>query len=169
MSAYNTNSDIVALDGVSAPTCAKGFINSLNSYVRVRGASGQTGSVDTNVRILHDTNVESSGSDITYSSTLTNGSTFTINTDGVYLISYQDIRTTGGADYNVSIDSTSAANALTPAETFAFRTFIASDEQANVMGARFLTSGTVIRPVTNQTAGHGTSADRVAFLLTRLR
>lgn len=169
MSLLNTDVDIVAADGTSAPTCPNGFINTLDSYVRVRGATGQVGSTDTNVRYLHDTNVESSGSDITYSSTATNGSTFTINTDGIYLISYQDVRTTGGVDYNISINSTAAANALTPAQTFSHRTFVASDEQANVDGARFLSSGTVIRPVTTQLSGHSTNENRVAFIITRIR
>lgn len=140
----------------------------LDSYVRVRGASGQTGSSNVNVRHLHESNYESAGTDITYASNSTSGASFTINTTGLYYISYQDNRQTGAATFSIGINSTASAASIAQADMFEGRHAVATDEKANLGGLRFLTAGDIIYPLTNQTSGFSGADFEVGFLITRI-
>lgn len=160
---------ITDLAGTGPASLPNGIITTNNSFVQVIGADGQTGSTDTNVRRLHSTNVVSNGSDITYSSTAANGSTFTINTDGLYVISYQDSDFNSSLTAAVSINSTSAPASLTPAETFAYtRTEGGTEQVINIDGARFLSAGDVIRAVVDNSSGLETVNDLVGFIITKV-
>lgn len=146
-----------------------GIITENNSYVNVIGADGQTGSVDTSVRYLSSTQVVSSGTDITYAVNSSNGSTFTINTDGLYAIFYRDNDSNSAATIGISINSTSAPASLTPAEKFSYISVsLGADDSLNVIGARFLSSGDVIRAVVDNNSGLYTFDDRVGFFIAKI-
>lgn len=142
---------------------------SLNSYVRVRGATGQVGSTLTTVRYLHTSSFESSGSDITYSSDSTNGSSFTINTAGLYYVSYQDNRQTGPCTYAVGLNSTTIPSSLAQADMFAYlKTAQQADAKLNISGLRLLSAGDVLYPLVNQTSGFSGADFECAFIITRI-
>lgn len=87
------------------------------------------GATNTQIRIF--TNSSTSGTDITYATSSTLGDTFTINTTGVYAISYTEISSTV-ANYfgllkNGSVGLTTAINLVTPAQgKIAIASFISS-------------------------------------------
>lgn len=67
------------------------------SYVRVNASTGTPGRGSTNTTVRYYPHVaENSGTDITYTSSTTNGDSFTINTPGVYHMSMGDGFNTGG-------------------------------------------------------------------------
>ena len=73
------------------------------SYVRLNTANGYG---STNTKIRRFTNIVNNvGTDITYADSATLGGTFTINTAGVYSVSYSD-QFTAAATLGLSIDST---------------------------------------------------------------
>jgi hypothetical protein len=88
---------------LSASPTFTGNVTTPLSYVRLNTANGY-GSTNTKIRRF-TTTVNSAGSDITYADSATLGGTFTINTAGVYSVSYSDqfnVQSTIG----VSINST---------------------------------------------------------------
>jgi len=80
-----------------------GAVTTPLSYVRLNTANGY-GSTNTKIRRF-TTTVNSAGVDITYADSATLGGTFTINTNGVYSVSYCD-QFTAAATLGLSIDST---------------------------------------------------------------
>ena len=79
------------------------------SYVRLNTANGYG---STNTKIRRFTNVVNNvGSDITYADSATLGGTFTINTAGVYSISYSD-QFVGTNSVGLSINSTQLSTAI---------------------------------------------------------
>ena len=98
-----TNKSIVASQLTGTVAVANGGTGvSAQSYVRVNTANGY-GSTNTRIRRV-TTTVNSAGSDITYADSATLGATFTINTAGVYSVSYTD-QFTGISSFGVSINS----------------------------------------------------------------
>ena len=80
-----------------------GAVTTPLSYVRLNTANGY-GSTNNKIRRF-TTTVNSAGVDITYADSATLGGTFTINTAGVYSVSYCD-QFTAAATMGLSIDST---------------------------------------------------------------
>ena len=80
-----------------------GAVTTPLSYVRVNTANG-TGSTNTKIRRFTNT-VNIAGVDITYADSATLGGTFTINTNGVYSVSYSD-QFSSASTYGISINST---------------------------------------------------------------
>ena len=86
-----------------------GAVTAPLSYVRLNTANGY-GSTNTKIRRF-TTTVNSAGVDITYADSATLGGTFTINTNGVYSVSYSD-QFVGAANLGVSINSTQLSTAI---------------------------------------------------------
>ena len=88
---------------LSASPTFTGNVTTPLSYIRVNTANGYG---STNTRIRRFTNIVNNiGTDITYADSATLGGTFTINTNGVYSVSFSDQFTVAN-DMGVSINST---------------------------------------------------------------
>lgn len=141
--------------------------SALPSMIRLNTANGYG---STNTKIRRFTNVVTNqGTDITYTDSATLGASFTINTNGVYTISYNDQFNASSA-IGLSLNS----NQLT--------TNIASITTTNILAAGYsaganlpvftghtgyFVAGVVIRPHTDGAAA-GTSTNAVQFTITRV-
>lgn len=104
----------------------------------------------TNTKIRRFTNSTTTGTDITYADSATLGATFTINTPGIYQISYWDGYSAGAgvigisvnADGTVNVDTIPAANRLGESVSQTGSLILAS------AGAR-LVAGDIIRAHSN--------------------
>ena len=94
---------------LSASPTFTGNVTTPLSYVRLNTVNGY-GSTNTKIRRF-TTTVNSAGVDITYADSATLGGTFTINTNGVYSVSYSD-QFVGAANLGVSINSTQLSTAI---------------------------------------------------------
>lgn len=110
------------------------------------------GSTATKIRRFTNTRV-STGTDITYADSATNGGTFTINTAGVYAIHYSDYKSTAGTFIAISIDvssTTTNAASLTYANGRRHGVNTAGASLAGVTSwAGILAAGAVIRAHTD--------------------
>ena len=87
-----------------------GAVTTPLSYVRVNTANGYG---STNTKIRRFTNIVNNvGTDITYADSATLGGTFTINTNGVYSVSYSD-EFNAAANVGISINSTQLSTSIT--------------------------------------------------------
>jgi hypothetical protein len=87
-----------------------GAVTTPLSYVRVNTANGYG---STNTKIRRFTNIVNNvGADITYADSATLGATFTINTNGVYSVSYSD-QFTNASNVGVSLNSTELTTNIT--------------------------------------------------------
>lgn len=80
------------------------------SMVRLNTANGY-GSTNTVIRRF-TTAVTNQGSDITYADSATLGATFTINTTGIYSVSYTEAFTTAGSILGISLNSNQLTTAI---------------------------------------------------------
>jgi hypothetical protein len=100
--------DTFDVEMLTATTCRiKNYVPAVKtltpySCIRLNTANGY-GSTNTKIRRF-TTTVLSQGSDITYADSAANGGSFTINTKGVYAISYSDVFSATGY-YGVSVNS----------------------------------------------------------------
>ena len=95
---------------LSASPTFTGNVTTPLSYVRLNTANGYG---STNNKIRRFTNIVNNvGTDITYADSATLGGTFTINTTGVYSVSYSDQFTTA-VTMGISIDSTQLTTGIT--------------------------------------------------------
>ena len=119
-----------------------------NSMVRLNTANGY-GSTNTKIRRFTNT-VTNTGSDITYADSATNGASFTINTSGIYSISYSD--NFNAADYNgISLNmsgGTTAITNLTISQILSVGASAGSSSAACCSWTGYLTAGDVVRPHT---------------------
>jgi hypothetical protein len=97
------NSIILQTDGTSWIQVAGSGSSTPNSEVRLNTVNG-FGSTNTMIRRFTNTTINT-GTDITYADSATLGATFTINTAGVYAISYSD-SFAASADMGLSLNST---------------------------------------------------------------
>jgi len=101
----STSGQVLTSTGTSTPpTWQNPTFTAPNSEVFITGGNGY-GSTNTKIRRFVNT-VVSSGSDITYADSATNGGSFTINTTGIYAISYNDGAFTTESTLGVSLNST---------------------------------------------------------------
>lgn len=136
-----------------------------NQVVRVNTANGN-GSTNTAVRRFTNI-VTNTGSDITYADSATLGGTFTINTDGVYAISYSD-SFGAAADFGISLNSTqltTSINAITLADRLVMTTTNAANTAENNSITLPLSATDVIRAhASNNTVG----ANAALFAISRV-
>jgi hypothetical protein len=117
------------------------------SMVRLNTANG-CGSTNTMIRRFTNT-VTNQGSDITYADSATLGATFTINTSGVYAISYTDFYSaafTVGLSLNATQLTTAVQSQTDKATILAVSTTAANGYGGNPSWTGYLPSGSVVRP-----------------------
>lgn len=137
------------------------------SMVRLNTANGYG---STNTKIRRFTNiVTNQGSDITYTDSATLGASFTINTAGVYAISYGDqfsVSTSMGLSLNTTTP-TVAINANAPTEIIHWLNTYAAAYPSVVSSTLFLPAGSVVRAHTD---GSSTGANPSAgqFIICRV-
>ena len=141
--------------------------NSGKSMVRLNTANGY-GSTNTPIRRFTNT-VTNQGTDITYADSATLGATFTINTNGVYAISYND-QFAGGGNMGVSLNCstlTTNLSLIAVSEVVCAVATSAANFAGSCSATLYLASGSVIRAHTN--AGiTGTAVTLCQFTITRV-
>jgi len=155
-----------AADGT--PTFLKVPANTaVQSMVRVNTANGY-GSTNTKIRRFTNT-VTNQGTDITYADSATLGATFTINTNGVYAISYNDqfgASTWLGLTLN-STQLTTNLLSVTTADILAAVAATSLNSAVFVGVTVYLAAGAVVRAHT-QGDGTGTNPNICQFTITRV-
>lgn len=126
------------------------------------------GSTDTKIRRF--SSCSTTGTDISMSSSAANGNTFTVNTAGVYSISYNDINSGGTSVVGVSVNSADKTTAIYSI-TYAQGKRIIGINSANVTAECSVTlplaTSDIVYPQTDGNQ-NGTS-DNVIFSMTRVR
>jgi hypothetical protein len=140
------------------------------SMVRLTGSSG-FGSTNTAIWRF-TTSVTNQGSNITYAASATLGDTFTVNTNGVYSITYTNQFNAAlwmgislgasGADLTANIFNIAASKILTADVTGGV------NSAASVTWTGYLPSTSVIMAHTNPSATAGTSTAAVNFTIARV-
>jgi hypothetical protein len=153
---------------LSASPTFTGNVTTPLSYVRLNTANGY-GSTNTKIRRF-TTTVNSAGVDITYADSATLGGTFTINTAGVYSVSYSD-QFTAASGVGVSINSSqlttgifsiTVSNILTVVDTSG------ANFAAAVSATFYAVATDVIRAHTGGTST-GTSVGGCQFTIARVQ
>ena len=137
------------------------------NMVRLNTANGY-GSTNNKIRRFTNT-VTNTGSDITYADSATNGASFTINTSGVYAISYSDnfnVADYNGLSLNTSGGST-AITSLTISQILSVGSSASSSASALCAWTGYLSAGDVVRPHTFGSAS-GTVTGAQQFTITRV-
>lgn len=125
------------------------------SMVRLNTANGY-GSTNTKIRRFTNT-VTNQGTDITYADSATLGASFTINTDGVYAVSYSETVSAGTA-IGISLNSsqlTIAIDSINVADILSLASHTTSGYSPVATSTLYLSAGAVIRPHTNGAAAGG--------------
>lgn len=124
----------------------------ISSMVRLNTANGY-GSTNTKIRRFTNT-VTNQGTDITYADSATLGASFTINTNGVYAISYSDnFNATGTAGLTKDTATpTTNVYSCAAAEVIAMATTGSGNWLGCAAATLYLTAGTVVRPHTDGAA-----------------
>lgn len=101
----------------TSPISSTGGSTPVISWINIRSEiwlNGGNGSGATNTMIRRFTTVvKNAGTDISITQDATNGDSFTINTDGLYAITYLDKDGTGGVAWGISVNSNQLTTAIT--------------------------------------------------------
>ncbi|CAB4134856.1 hypothetical protein UFOVP275_25 [uncultured Caudovirales phage] len=161
-----TNLDALSVGGATT-LFSTPSITTAQSMVRLNTVNGY-GSTNTAIRRFTNV-VTNQGSDITYTDSATLGAAFTINTNGVYAISYSDSLNTAAA-YGISLNSnqmTTAFGAITVADKLAACIITSSSNVIPVSVTVYLPAGSVVRPHASLDIT-GTAAAQTTFTITRV-
>lgn len=135
-------------NGITFPDASaqpKASVQPPQSMVRLNTANGY-GSTNTVIRRFTNV-VTNQGSDITYTDSATLGATFTINTAGVYAISYSDPFNAASAS-GISLNSsqlTTSIQTVNAADVLAWSGSAAANVPGNSSWIGYLSAGAVIR------------------------
>lgn len=143
------------------------FPSTVHSCIRLNTANGY-GSTNTKIRRFTNT-VLNQGSDITYADSATLGASFTINTDGVYSISYNDqfnVASWFGTSLNASSQATSP-HLLAPTEILSASVTGGVGWAGVTTCTVFLSSGSVVRANGDGTPSGG-NVNTCQFTITRV-
>ena len=162
----------VAILGANTFTGAQTFslfptISAL-SYIFLNTANGYG---STNNKIRRFTNVVNNvGSDITYADSATLGGTFTVNTDGVYSVSFSDNFNAAG-NLGLSLNSTqltTGISGITAADRLSISTTPANQYTNVVSAVIYANAGDVIRAHNDGAASGATTPARSHFTIARV-
>lgn len=152
--------------GITLPDGLKLPPDNSRSMVQLNTANGYG---STNTMIRRFTNViTNQGSDITYADSATNGASFTINTSGVYTISYCDSFSAANGVVGASLNSaqlTTSIGAITIANRLAMAVQPAANIETCVSWTGYIASGSVIRAHTD---GSAVGTNQSLFTITRV-
>lgn len=138
------------------------------SMVQLYTANGQ-GSTNTAIRRFTNT-ITNTGTDITYADSATLGSTFTINTNGIYAIAYGD-SFNGAGQLGLSLNSTQLSTniaSITDTNRIAFSSTTAANVNAMVNATLYLPSSSIIRPHSIAGTANGATPALSTFLIVRV-
>lgn len=140
---------VLTSNGASAdPTFQAVTATAPNSHVYANTGSGY-GSTNTKIRRISGTPT-TVGTDITFADSAANGSSFTINTTGVYSMTYTDGKSSGtGAQIGISVNSaqlTTNVFNITAANRLAYMDSAVTNGWSSISVTVFLSSGDVVRP-----------------------
>jgi hypothetical protein len=145
-----------------------GAVTTPLSYVRLNTANGYG---STNTKIRRFTNiVDNVGTDITYADSATLGATFTINTSGVYSVSFSD-QNNAAAWVGLSINSTQLTTTIADIAVANILSagYTPRDTVASTVSAVFYAAASaVVRAHTGGTAS-GTATQCTQFTIARVR
>lgn len=162
-----STSNLDALSVAGATTFATTpAVTTAQSMVRLNTANGY-GSTNNKIRRF-TTTVTNQGSDITYADSATLGASFTINTSGVYSVTYTDAFV-GGNDFGVSVNTATPTTAIAScalSEIVCMSTTPAVNQGGCVGSTLYLAAGAVIRAHTDGAAYGGTRP--TLFTITRV-
>lgn len=136
--------------------------------VRLHTANGY-GSTNTAIRRF-TTTVANTGSSITYADSATLGASFTVNTSGVYAISYVDCFTTTNGWLGLSLNSsqlTTQINGITQADILAVGNTVGANLVGHVSWTGYLSAGAVVRAHGQAGLVNGSGANAV-FTISRV-
>ena len=159
---------VVANDGATEwKTVGRTVYGSTLSSIRL-AYNNSYGSTNTAIRRFVTTHL-SRGADITYADSATLGASFTINTSGVYAISYTDSFSSAG-DFGVSLNAselTTSIGVITEADRLVMATTGSASYRANCSVTVYLSAGDVIRPHAGA-SGTGTTPSNSTFTISRV-
>lgn len=165
--------EAVAGTWASAPTMVQGAGGqaltriAVQSMVRLYGANGY-GSTNPVIRRFGTTLVYQ-GNDITFADSATLGSSFTINTSGVYSITYTECYSTSNNRLGISLNSsqlTTGIDSINAADRLAAKEAYIANFSNAVSWTGFLPAGSVIRP---HNEGQPVGATPPAFTIARVQ
>ena len=148
-------------NGITFPDASaqpKASVQPPQSMVRVNTANGY-GSTNIDIARL-TTVVTNQGSDITYADSATLGALFTINTSGVYSISYTYCGVAGGF-FGISLNSTGLSTviqSITATERLCLGQIYGASATSTISTCMYLPAGSLIRPHGDATT-NGTAAN----------
>lgn len=156
----------LVIDAAGTPTFIKQPVLPVQSMVRLNTANGYG---STNTKIRRFTNVVTNqGSDITYVDSATLGSSFTVNTSGVYAISYSDSLVSASGYSGISVNSsqlTASIHSITASDIYALGLGNGSGQSINTIVTTYLASGAVVRA---HTSGDAAGTAVAQFVITRV-
>jgi len=147
-----------------ATTGTMSVLSSTQSTVRVDTTNGY-GSTNTAIRRFTNTRLNQ-GSDITYADSATAGASFTINTTGVYGITYSD-SFASASNLGISLNSTQLSTSILSITVTNIVTLLQTNASGSgaVAATLYLTAGDVIRP---HTTPNGTGVSVGFFTIVRV-
>lgn len=140
-----TSGQVLQSNGVSAPSWATVSAGVGNHEIIVNTGNGY-GSTNTLIRRFATTQT-SVGTDITYADSSANGASFTINTTGIYALSYTE-RPSSTGYFGISVNSTqlsTSIDSITDSNRIALSANGASLQATSVSVTTRLASGDVVR------------------------
>ena len=141
----------------------------LPSMVRVNTANGY-GSTNTRIRRWTNT-VTNQGSDITYTDSATLGASFTVNTNGVYCISFSLAISTVAQWMAIGLNASVANQApisMLASEVLAVNYVGTGSSGGNICWTGYLPSGSIIRPHSDGGAATPAQPAMDSFTITRV-
>lgn len=149
----NTVTSAKIVDGSVAPIDTQ--VGALPSMVRLNTANG-VGSTNTKIRRFTNV-VTNQGSDITYADSATLGASFTINTNGVYAISFTDALSAAG-NSGISLNTTAPNTVVYSIPVAEQLSWSGSGPNVLAQWTGYLLAGSVVRPhIDGQSTGAPTS------------
>jgi microcystin-dependent protein len=141
--------------------------NAENSMVRLHTGNGH-GSVNNKIRRF-STTVADLGNAITYADSATDGASFTINEDGVYMVSYTDTYTGGAVRFGLSLNSTqltTSVNSISSDDILTLALGAASNLESSCAWSGALNKDDVIR--THTDGNPNTTDGRCQFTISKI-
>ncbi len=176
---YTSGAGSVSLSGNQTIAGTKTFTSTpvfpTQSMVRVNTRNGYG---STSTQIARFTNITNGvngcviqGTDITFADSSTLGSTFTINTSGVYGISFTDTCGAATGFFGISLNSsqlTTAVGSISVSDRLSLGLIPAANTAQTVATIVYLSAGAVIRPHADSSSGTSATLDRSSFTITRI-
>lgn len=158
----------ISIERISGPAQIRASEMPISIIRRSTGAGH--GGTNTKIRRIETTVGTDQGSDITYSSSAAAGTTFTINTTGIYAMTYVERHDSTVCHYGISLNSTQLTTnlgSITAADRLVYNENPSALPSSLSITLR-LVAGDVIRPHTDGTP-NTTSANACSFTIARVR